>query len=156
MGCAFLALLLVPNLLWTRNRPKDYETCVTRESRGLRCLERTGEVLVSGLAVLMPGPDPRSGFPWALWFWAACLLMVCYELWWIRYFRSEKTMKDFYSSFLGVPVAGAVLPVAAFGALSIFGRNPLLFAAVVVLGTGHIGIHLGHAREFCQLGNDKE
>ena len=42
------------------------------------------------------------------------LLMVLYEIYWIRYFRSEKRMEDFYSSLLGIPVAGATLPVAAF------------------------------------------
>lgn len=49
-----------------------------------------------------------------LWLLAACILMLLYEVYWIRYFRSAKTMRDFYSSLLGVPVAGAMLPVAAF------------------------------------------
>lgn len=55
------------------------------------------------------------------WLVFSFLLMLCYELYWLRYFRSEKTMADFYSSFLGVPVA--------------------------VLGVGHIGIHLMHRKE---------
>ncbi len=66
---------------------------------------------------------------------------------WIRYFRSEKRMEDFYSSLLGIPVAGATLPVAAFLLLAVYGRNPLLAAATVILGVGHIGIHAGHLRE---------
>lgn len=53
-------------------------------------------------------------------------------------------MKDFYSSLLGIPVAGASLPVCAFFLLSIYGKNPFLAAAAVVLGIGHIGIHLNH------------
>ena len=56
-------------------------------------------------------------------------------------------MADFYSSLFGVPVAGATLPVAAFFLLGIYGRNYLMIAATVILGIGHIGIHLGHARE---------
>lgn len=56
--------------------------------------------------------------------------MVLYEIYWIRYFRSEKTMRDFYSSLLGVPVAGATLPVAAFMLLAIYGKNVVLGAAV--------------------------
>ena len=74
-------------------------------------------------------------------------LMMCYELYWVRYFRSEKTMRDFYSSFLGLPVAGATLPVAAFFLLAVYGRNPALMAAVILLGIGHIGIHLMHRKE---------
>lgn len=36
---------------------------------------------------------------------AAFALMVMYEIWWVRYFRSERRLADFYSSFLGIPVA---------------------------------------------------
>lgn len=38
---------------------------------------------------------------------ATFALMVMYEIWWVRYFRSERRLADFYSSFLGIPVAGA-------------------------------------------------
>lgn len=47
----------------------------------------------------------------------------------------------------GVPAAGATLPVPAFTRLGIYGRNPFLMAAVVILGIGHIGIHLCHKKE---------
>ena len=73
--------------------------------------------------------------------------MIFYELYWIRYFRSEKSMKVFYSSFLGVPVAGATLPVLAALFLAVYGKNPFLFGAGVILGIGHIGIHLQHRKE---------
>ena len=56
-------------------------------------------------------------------------------------------MKDFYSSFLGVPVAGATLPVLAVLLLAIYGKNPFLLIAGIVLGIGHIGIHLMHRKE---------
>ena len=88
--------------------------------------------------------------PWSLWNWwliAAFLVMVLYEVYWVRYFRSEKTMKDFYSSILGIPVAGATLPVLAFMLLAIYGRNAILGVAVIILGIGHIGIHLMHKNE---------
>ena len=73
--------------------------------------------------------------------------MVLYEIYWIRYFRSEKTMQDFYSSILGIPVAGATLPVLAFLLLAIYGRNIALGVSVLILGIGHIGIHLMHRKE---------
>lgn len=56
-------------------------------------------------------------------------------------------MKDMYSSLLGIPVAGATLPVCAFCLLSIYGKNPFLFVAAIILGIGHIGIHLNHKKE---------
>jgi hypothetical protein len=74
-------------------------------------------------------------------------MMVLYEAYWIRYFRSEKTMADMYSSILGVPVAGATLPVLAFGLLAVYGGNLPMLIAVIILGIGHIGIHLDHRKE---------
>ncbi len=38
MGALFLALLLVPNLLWTKNRPGDYDP--KGENKALQALER--------------------------------------------------------------------------------------------------------------------
>ena len=73
--------------------------------------------------------------------------MVLYEIYWVRYFRSEKTMKDMYSSILGIPVAGATLPVLAFILLSVYGGNLPMLIGSVILGIGHIGIHLQHKKE---------
>ena len=70
-----------------------------------------------------------------------------YELWWIRYFRSERKLSDFYSSFLGVPLAGATLPVISFFLLGVYGKNIWLLGAVIILGIGHIGIHIQHSKE---------
>ena len=75
------------------------------------------------------------------------LCMFLYELWWVRYFRSAKTQRDFYSSLLGVPVAGASLPVLAFLLLGVYGRVIWMILSVLILGIGHIGIHLQHLRQ---------
>lgn len=147
VGLVYLIMLMLPNILWTKNQPKDYEKYVGNENKVLLFLERAGEVLVTCLALIFSDFNLK---PWSVWFWwlaASFLLMVCYELYWVRYFRSEKTMADFYSSFLGVPVAGASLPVAAFFLLAVYGRNPALLIAVMILGIGHIGIHLMHRKE---------
>ena len=61
-------------------------------------------------------------------------------------------MKDLYSSILGIPVAGATLPVLAFMLLAVYGKNIFLAAAVLILGIGHIGIHLMHRKEALQKG----
>ena len=147
IGLIFLALLMVPNLVWTKNQPKDYEKSVVNENKILLAFERVGEVLVSCLVLIFSDFNLK---PWSLWNWwliAAFLVMVLYEVYWVRYFRSEKTMKDFYSSILGIPVAGATLPVLAFMLLAIYGRNAILGVAVIILGIGHIGIHLMHKNE---------
>lgn len=80
----------------------------------------------------------------------AFIAMAMYELWWTRYFRSERKGSDFYSSFLGIPLAGANLPVISFFLLGIYGRVVWLLAAAGILGVGHIGIHLQHSKELNQ------
>ncbi len=147
IGLIFLALLMVPNLIWTRHQPKDYDKYVGNENRLLRIFERAGEVLVTCAALIFSDFNYRDQWPWAVWLLLAAALMICYEIYWIRYFRSEKTLADFYSSLMGIPVAGASLPVAAFFLLGIYGKNLPMLIAVTILGIGHIGIHLGHRRE---------
>ncbi len=146
VGLIFLVMLFVPNLFWTKNKPINYEKYAVRENRLLLILERTGEAFVTCSALIFSDFNVRLSV-WSLWLAAAFLLMILYEIYWVRYFRSEKTMADFYSSLLGIPVAGATLPVAAFLLLGIYGKNPIMLVSVVILGIGHIGIHLNHKKE---------
>ena len=146
-GLIFLIMMMVPNLFWTRCQPKGYSEHARNESKVLLLFERAGEVLVSCLLLIFRDFNVQGASARLIWLIAACALMILYEAYWVRYFRSERTMKDFYSSLLGIPVAGATLPVAACGLIAVYGRNPLLFAATVILGIGHIGIHLNHRRE---------
>lgn len=113
IGLIFLIMLMTPNLLWTKNKPEDYDKYVVNENRILQILERIGEVSVRCLALIFSDFNIQGTTVWEIWLLAACILMLLYEVYWIRYFRSSKTMRDFYSSLFGVPVAGATLPVAA-------------------------------------------
>lgn len=45
-------------------------------------------------------------------------------------------------------VAGATLPVFAFLLLGIYGKNVFLIMSTIILGIGHIGIHLSYRKEF--------
>lgn len=146
VGLIFLLMLFVPNILWAKHKPKDYETYSKNENRLLLALERIGEVAVTCLVLIFRDFNVRLE-PWLAWLIAAFALMVLYEVFWVRYFRSEHTMRDFYDSLLGIPVPGATLPVLAVLPLAVYGRNPFLFAAGIVLGIGHIGIHLMHRKE---------
>ncbi|MBQ6466914.1 MAG: hypothetical protein IJJ61_03140 [Clostridia bacterium] len=147
-GLVFLIMLFVPNFLWAKNKPENYDKYAKNESKILLAFERAGEVAVTCIVLAFSSFNPRGLNPWLLWLAGALLLMVLYEVYWARYFRSSKTMKDFYSSLLGIPVAGATLPVCAVLLIAVYGKNPFLFAAGIILGIGHIGIHLAHRKDF--------
>lgn len=147
VGLGFLLMLFIPNIIWTKHKPRDYEKYVGNENKILLSLERAGEMLVCCVSLIFSDFNLRKPDLWSIWLALAVLAMLLYECYWIRYFGSRQEMTDFYSSFLRVPVAGASLPVAAFFFLGIYGRNPLMLIATTVLGIGHIGIHLAHRRE---------
>lgn len=148
IGLVWLLLLLVPNFLWTKRKPANYERYAKNENRVLSVLERAGEVIVTGVAMIFSDFNPRLPLSlWSLWLLASLILMILYEVFWIRYFRSPRTMRDFYRGLIGIPVAGATLPVLAFALLAVYGGNPILLGGTAILGVGHIGIHLAHAKE---------
>ena len=147
IGLIWLIMLLVPNFIWTKNKPQGYEDYAINENKVLLSLERLGQFIVTPTALAF------SDFNYKGWnFWVVVLLvslfcMVLYEVFWIRYFKSEKTMKDFYRGILGIPVAGATLPVVAFFLLGVYGGNSIMTMGSIILGIGHIGIHLQHRKE---------
>lgn len=147
VGLIYLAMLFVPNLFWTKHKPKDYDNSVKNENEVLRIFENIGQVLVTCIVLIFKDFNVRFDSVWTIWLLLSFVLMVLYELNWLRYFKSEKTVKDFYRSLLGIPVAGATLPVIAFLLLGVYGENLLLIIAAVILGIGHIGIHLNHKKE---------
>ena len=147
VGLIYLVMLFTPNFFWSKNQPKDYELYAPNENKVLVALERTGEILVSALVLIFSDFNLKPWTSWTWWLIASFSLMVLYEIYWIRYFRSEKKMQDFYSSIMGIPVAGATLPVAAFMLLAVYGKNLPLGIATIILGIGHIGIHMMHKKE---------
>lgn len=147
VGLIFLVMLMIPNLIWSKNKPKDYEKYVKNENTILGAMERAGEVLVTTIALIFSDFNINSISPWSIILLIAFILLILYEIYWIRYFRSDKEMLDQYRSLLGIPVAGATLPVAAFLLLGIYGKNIFLILATIVLGIGHIGIHICHRKE---------
>ena len=147
VGLVYLAMLLIPNLLWTRRQPEGYARFVKGENKALLALERAGEVLTACAAACFSDFDLRPWTAWCLWLIASFSCMLLYEVFWVRYFRSERTMRDFYGPLLGIPVPGALLPVAGFLLLGIYGGNSPLILSSLILGVGHVGIHLAQARE---------
>lgn len=145
IGLLWLAMLFIPNLYWVKRQPAGYTPA--GENQLLAALERVGEAGVTCCALLFSDFNLRPLSPRSLWLALSFILMVAYECWWVRYFRSGRTLQDFYRPLLGIPVAGATLPVLAFLALGIYGRVIWMVLAALVLGVGHIGIHLQHRRE---------
>ena len=154
VGLIYLAMLMIPNIIWARNKPENYEQYAGNENRALLALERIGEVLVSMIVLVFSDFNLRPWNLWCLWLVLSFLLMLLYQAFWIRYFRSRRTMRDFYRGIAGIPVAGATLPVAAFFLLGVYGKNIPMLLATVILGVGHIGIHLAHAKEANKASRD--
>ena len=147
IGLIFLLMLMIPNIIWSKNKPKDYDKYAENENKILLIFERIGEISVSCISLIFSDFNINNLSVRSLFLIIAFLMMMLYEVYWIRYFKSEKTMKDMYSSIIGVPVAGATLPVLAFLLLGIYGKNLPLVISTVVLGVGHIGIHINHKKE---------
>lgn len=117
IGLIFLLMLFIPNILWTKHQPKDYEKYVGNENKILLMLERTGEIFVSCIALIFSDFNLREFNLWSIWL---------------------------------------LLAVVAFFFLGIYGTNLLMIFATIVLGIGHIGIHLAHRGEILVEEKKKE
>ena len=147
IGLIWLFMLFVPNIIWTKNKPKDYEKYVTKENKILQILERIGEIAVCCCVLIFSDFNIKEISLWSIWLLFSFVLMVLYEIYWLRYFKSNQTMQDFYSNICKIPVAGATLPVCAFFLLGLYGVNFPLMISTIILGIGHIGIHRKHQKE---------
>ena len=52
VGLIYFAMLMIPNLIWAKNKPKNYEQYAGNENKVLLMPERVGEMLVSGAALV--------------------------------------------------------------------------------------------------------
>ena len=147
IGLIWLVMLFVPNFIWMKNKPKDYEEYAKKENKVLLVFERAGQFIVTPAALIFSNFNIHKISFWSVLLLISFICMVIYEIFWIRYFRSEKTMKDYYRNMFGIAVPGATLPVIAFFLLGIYGGNIIMILGSVILGTGHIGIHLKHRKE---------
>ena len=122
IGLIFLLMLFIPNLFWSKHKPENYDKYVKNENKTLRIFEGAGQVLVTCIVLIFKDFNIKTGSWWIIWLMLSFVFMVLYEIYWIKYFKSKKTMQDFYSSLLGIPVAGASLPVIAFLLLAVYGK----------------------------------
>ena len=89
IGLIFLIMLMIPNLFWTKNQSEDYEKYVHNENKILLLFKKAGEVLVTCLLLILSDFNIQGITAWMIWLIAAFVLMIMYELYWIRYFKSE-------------------------------------------------------------------
>lgn len=144
VGLIYSLMLFIPNILWSKNQPIDYNT--TQENKILLFFERIGQVCCTCSVLIFNDFNIRTFSSWSLWLIASFSLMILYEICWIRYFTNEYTEENFYRSFCGIPVPLASLPVMAFLLLGIYGKVIWLIASAIIIGIGHIGIHLQHLK----------
>lgn len=145
IGLLYLLMLFIPNILWTRNKHIDYDS--SGESRILLLFERLGQACCTCSVLIFRDFNLAPFSAWSLWLIISFLLISLYEICWIRYFADEHTTKSLYRSFLRIPIPLATLPVIAFLLLGIYGKVVWLIVSSVVLGIGHIGIHIQHFKE---------
>lgn len=144
IGLLFLLMLFIPNIIWTKKKPQGYTS--EKENKILLLFEKSGEILTCCCLLVFSDFNIHEWTLWSLWLIVAFILMIMYEAWWVRYFRSERKLSDFYSGFLGIPLAGSTLPVIAFFILGIYGKVVCMLIATLILGIGHIGIHIQHKK----------
>jgi len=144
VGLIYLLMLWIPNTIWSKNKPIDYNT--TQENKILLLFERVGQVCCTCSILIFSDFNIAPFSAWSWWLIASFFLMILYEISWIRYFIHEHTEENFYRSFCGIPVPGASLPVMAFLLLGIYGKVIWLTASAIIIGIGHIGIHIQHLK----------
>jgi hypothetical protein len=154
IGLIFLLMLFIPNLIWTKKKPQEYTA--EGENKILLTFERIGQVLTTCCVLMFSDFNLHKWTNWSWWLVAAIICMVMYEIYWERYFSSERKLADYYRSLFGIPLAGATLPVIAFFLLGVYGKVICMLIATVILGIGHIGIHLQHYNEINMLYKLKE
>lgn len=102
-------------------------------------LERVGQIGCLALAVVDGPHTPTTAATWSL---AATtgILVAAYLGLWARYLVRGRRAELLFDSVGGIPIPLAVLPVAAFAALSVWAGSWWLGLAVCCLAAGHLRV----------------
>lgn len=100
VGLIYLLMLWIPNTIWSKNKPIDYNTA--RENKILLLFERVGQVCCTCSILIFSDFNVATFSTWSLWLIISFLLMILYEISWIRYFTHEHTEENFYRSFFPI------------------------------------------------------
>ena len=154
VGLIYLLMLFIPNGIWVKYKPVGYD--FQGENVILVIFEKVGQVCVTCCALIFLDFNVNNLSLWSIWLLVSFALMIIYEMYWLRYFRGEHTLWDFYRSFWGIPVPGASLPVAVFLLLGIYGKVIWMIISIIILGVGHIGIHIQHLKRYKEKNKEYE
>ncbi|EHI99260.1 hypothetical protein CDLVIII_2658 [Clostridium sp. DL-VIII] len=149
VGLIYLLMLFIPNIIWSNNQPVGSNDI--KENKILLLFERVGQVFCTCSVLIFSDFNIKQLSIWSLWLIVSFLLMVLYEICWIRYFHNKHTEENFYSSFFHIPIPLASLSVTAFLLLGIYGKVIFLIISTIILGIGHMGIHIQHLKGIKEL-----
>lgn len=155
VGLIYLFMFFLPDIIRAKHKTEEDKQYAQKGNKCLQAIEKIGEVLVCCCVLVFSDFNIRFDSVWCIWLLISFILMLLYEVYWVRHFNGEKNESDFYKSICGDSAAVAALPVCAFFLLGIYGCNFLLLAAVIILGTGRIGICLQHRRKLSGKQNNK-
>ncbi len=146
IGLLYLLMLFIPNIIWARNQPIGYKELSQNENKVLVIFERIGQVLVTTCALIFSNFNINTISSGSIFLLISFIVMLLYEVAWIRYFKKPGLL-IFYRRMLLIPCPLATLPILGFLLLGIYGKVIWMIIAVVILGIGHIGIHIMHIKK---------
>ena len=149
VGLIYLLMLFIPNIIWSNNQPVGSNDI--QENKILLLFERVGQMFCTFSVLIFSDFNIQQLSIWSLWLIVSFLLMLVYEICWIRYFYNKHTEENFYRSFCYIPIPLASLPVTAFLLLGIYGKVVFLIVSTIILGIGHMGIHIQHLKGIKKL-----
>ena len=59
-------MLMIPNIIWSKNKPKDYDKYVKNENKILLLFERIGEMLVTCLLLIFSNFNINKISSWTI------------------------------------------------------------------------------------------
>lgn len=145
VGLIYLLMLFIPNIIWSKKQPEGYAELAKNENKILLVFERVGQVAVVITVIMFSNYNPTAFSAWTAWLIISFALMIVYEIAWLRYFV-KPSIRTFYGRLFFVPIPLASMPVFAFLFLGIYGKVIWLIFSVILLGIGHIGIHIQHSK----------
>lgn len=88
IGLIYLLMLFLPNLFWTKYKPEHYEEYAKNENKILLTFERVGQILVCVNVIIFSNFNIRNTL-WIIWLILSFLLMILYEIYWIKYYKAN-------------------------------------------------------------------
>lgn len=98
IGLIYLLMLFVPNLFWTKKKPKDYNKYVKNENKILRIFESIGQAFVTCIVLVFKDFN-ISLSAWIAWLMLSFFFMVLYEIYWIRYFNNHSWSRSYRNTY---------------------------------------------------------